>query len=132
MNEGKHLAFGDGLLDLGGAENDLPGLVGQGQRADRRVGEEPVNLSRKAFRNLDVFLQGPGEDVALFGLRDAVLSRRQPNAPPRQPLLEVRDDGSRRGRERNAAIRPWGGSVRVNAQRRKPSAVSLSRSCSAA
>src|SRR5581483_1578396 len=93
VDEGQHLAFADRLLDLGGAENDLPGLVGEGERAERSLREKALDHARKSLRNPDFCLQGAGEDVALFGLGNAVFRRRDPDAPAWEPLLEVRDDG---------------------------------------
>src|SRR5690242_21933102 len=68
MDEGKHLAFGDRLLDLGTAENNLSGLVGQSERAERRIGDQAVHVTCKTFRNLDFRLQSAGENIALCSL----------------------------------------------------------------
>ena len=47
MDKRKNPALGDGLLDLGMAEHGLAGLVGEGERAKRRIGKEAIDLRRK-------------------------------------------------------------------------------------
>src|SRR5579885_3637848 len=66
MDEGQHLALANRLLDLGGTKNDLPGLVGEGEQAERGLHETSLDNACKALRNLDFCLQGTGEDLALF------------------------------------------------------------------
>ena len=57
MDQGQNAAFADRLLNSGGAENHLSGLVRQPKSAERCVGEQAVDPVGKPFRRFGFGLE---------------------------------------------------------------------------
>ena len=110
MDERQNAALGDRLLDSGGAENHLSGLVGQRQerRALRSASSRSI-LSASPSGALASALSARRKNLPFDGLRNAVMGGSHPHAAARQLLLEVRNDRSVGVQARSASGRPWGG-----------------------
>ena len=113
------LALADRLLDLGGAEHRLSGLVGQRQSAERGFGEQAVDPVGKLLRNLGFGLSARAKTLRFTA--SATLSRAAVSHTPRPGSFSLRSGttvpsgpstkrissslGRRGARERTAAER---------------------------
>src|SRR5690606_40806236 len=94
-------------LDLGRAERHGARLARQPERAQRRPGEQTVDLAAEIRRHGHLRFERPGELALPRGLVDMLAIGSHPAAPAGQVSLQVRYDGAiRTDDETDELIRP--------------------------
>ena len=84
----------NGGLHFCKAQDDQLRFVGNRQGIQRRSLQKPVELVRKLGRDPDVGLKGTPKHAPASRLHDEMAAGRDPNAPSRQPTLEIRYHGA--------------------------------------
>jgi hypothetical protein len=106
MDQGENAPFSQGFFNLGMAENDLAGLIGHGESAQSRLGQERVDVLGQAFGRLGLGLERTAEGLALDRLGDRVMGGCKPDAAAGKLLFEVRDDAAVGPEDEAQAPRP--------------------------